>query len=180
MQRSADPEVARLRDYAKAVSRERHKMRAFLRFRKVVDQADADGRYVAWFEPEHDVVGLNAAFFRERFSNMRWSILTPLVCAHWEGAGHVRFSPGVAKSWAPAADPLEAAWRTYYRSIFNPARVKLNAMRAEMPQKYWRNLPEARDVPALLGAAGPRVQRMREHPQQSAKLRCGPRPKSDG
>ncbi|MGO7668145.1 DUF4130 domain-containing protein, partial [Rhizobium ruizarguesonis] len=27
-------------------------------------------------------------------------------------------------------------WRTYYASIFNPARLKLKAMQAEMPKKY--------------------------------------------
>ena len=40
-------------------------------------------------------------------------------------------------------DDAEALWLTYYRSIFNPARLKVKAMQTEMPKKYWRNLPEA-------------------------------------
>jgi DNA polymerase len=41
--------------------------------------------HVAWFEPEHHIVELNAPFFRDRFANMRWSILTPTRCVHWDG-----------------------------------------------------------------------------------------------
>ena len=44
---------------------------------------------------------------------------------------------------APSEDRLEEFWRSYYASIFNPARLKVKAMQAEMPKKYWRNLPEA-------------------------------------
>ena len=36
------------------------------------------------------------------------------------------------QSAAPAADALEDIWRDYYALIFNPARVKVKAMKAEM------------------------------------------------
>src|SRR3546814_11342383 len=35
-------------------------------------------------------------------------------------------------------------------------------MRAEMPRKYWKNLPEAQDIAPLLAGAEARVERMRE------------------
>jgi DNA polymerase len=84
---------------------------------------------------------------------MPWSILTPDVCAHWDG--HVvSFTPGVSKADAPSEDRLEETWRRYYASIFNPARLKVKAMQAEMPKKYWRNLPEASLIrPLIAGAA---------------------------
>ena len=59
----------------KAVRRDIHKMRAFVRFRKI-GEAPSE-RYVAWFEPEHLIVERNAAFFVRRFTGMRWTILTP-------------------------------------------------------------------------------------------------------
>jgi uracil-DNA glycosylase family protein len=45
-------------------------------------------------------------------------------------------------------------------NIFNPARVKIHAMEAEMPKKYWRNLPETSVIPALLEEAPKRVDEM--------------------
>ena len=87
-----------------------------------------------------------------RFGSMTWSILTPDVCAHWDGHA-VSFMPGVAKSEAPTADRLEETWRRYYASIFNPARLKVQAMQKEMPRKYWRNLPEALLIKPLIESA---------------------------
>ena len=61
---------------ARAVRRDIHKMRAFLRFREAVDE-DGGRRFVAWFEPDHHILRANAGFFVRRFAAMRWSILTP-------------------------------------------------------------------------------------------------------
>jgi DNA polymerase len=156
---SADPLVHRLETMAKAVGRDIHKMRAFVRFREV---EDADGtRYVAWFEPEHHIVRRNAGFFARRFATMRWSILTPELCVHWDGEA-LDFTPGATPAEAPDGDPLEETWRTYYASIFNPARLKVKAMTKEMPKKYWRNMPETSLVPSLIASAGTRTTAMIE------------------
>jgi hypothetical protein len=48
------------------------------------------------------------------------------------------------------------------RITFNPARVRTNAMRAEMPVRYWRNLPEAAQIGDLVRDAPARVKRMVE------------------
>jgi DNA polymerase len=151
----ADPLVRRLEGLAKAVRRDVHKMRAFLRFREAPAEAgEADGspRYVAWFEPEHHIVRANAAFFVNRFASMRWSILTPEVSLHWDG-GALAEGPGASRADAPEGDPIEAVWKTYYASIFNPARVKVGAMLKEMPRKYWKNMPETALVPELIAGA---------------------------
>jgi DNA polymerase len=54
---------------------------------------------------------------------------------------------------APDGDRLEDAWHTYYASIFNPARLKVKMMTKEMPQRYWRNLPEAALIKPLIDSA---------------------------
>jgi probable DNA metabolism protein len=157
----ADPLVRRLAGMAKAVRRDIHKMRAFLRFRELDEgggDGDGDGngagraRFVAWFEPEHHIVRANADFFVRRFGAMRWSILTPEVSIHWDGET-LREAPGATKADAPEGDPLEQTWATYYSSIFNPARVKIGAMLKEMPKKYWKNMPETALVPGLIASA---------------------------
>ena len=146
----ADPLVRRMEGLAKAVRRDIHKMRAFLRFREI--EEDGRPRFVAWFEPEHHIVRANAAFFVNRFASMRWSILTPAVSLHWDGAT-LREGPGATKADAPEGDPTEEVWKTYYASIFNPARLKKGMMLKEMPRKYWKNMPETALVPALIAGA---------------------------
>lgn len=155
----ADPAMRRLEEMAKAVRRDIHKMRAFLRFREV-EEEDAT-RFVAWFEPEHHIVRHNARFFVDRFAAMHWSILTPEVSLHWDGET-LSEGPGATKADAPDGDPVEEVWKTYYASIFNPARLKKGAMLKEMPRKYWKNMPETALVPALIAGAQAREAAMIE------------------
>ncbi len=147
---ATDSDTAKLESMAKAIRRDEHKMHAFVRFREI--GRDAKAHFVAWFEPEHHIVELAAPFFARRFADMAWSILTPDLCAHWDGH-KVSFSPGVDKSMAPSSDRLEEVWLTYYANIFNPARLKINAMQKEMPKKYWKNLPEAALIKPLIDKA---------------------------
>jgi DNA polymerase len=146
----ADPLRRRLDLLAREVRKDIHKMRAFLRFREL--EEDGMARFVAWYEPEHHIVRANAGFFLDRFAGMRWSILTPELSIHWDGT-RLTEGAGAQKSDAPAGDPIEEVWKTYYASIFNPARVKIGAMLKEMPRKYWKNIPETALVPGLIAGA---------------------------
>lgn len=157
LQDAADPEVTRLAAMAKSVRRDAHKLHAFLRFRRV---ETADGpRYAAWFEPEHHILRAEAGFFLRRFAGMRWSIVTPESSAHWDGE-ELRFGPGGRRQDVPAEDAADMLWQAYYAAIFNPARLKPAAMRAEMPKKYWANLNEARQIPRLIAEAPRRAAEM--------------------
>jgi DNA polymerase len=159
MEVASDPDVHRLLRMEKAVRREIHKLHAFVRFRTV--QHEGGTHYVAWFEPEHPVVERGTPFFVDRFPSMHWSILPPRGCAHGAGV-RLSFTAGVPRSQAPDEDRLEALWRTYYASTFNPARLRPAAMRAEMPIRYWKNLPEARLIAPLTNEAPARVKQMLE------------------
>ena len=177
-----DPDRVQMQLWTKAVRREVHKMHAFVRFRPMPladDPHDGQGPlYVAWFEPEHHIVQAVAPFFVQRFANMRWAILTPQCCLRWwpsaanvqvlqaQGvepayalqplrgrSGVLSWEPGAVASDAPPTDAGEALWMTYYAHIFNPARLKVAAMRKEMPRRYWKNLPEAQLISPLIQAA---------------------------
>ncbi len=154
----ADPQLRRLIDMAKAVRRDIHKMRAFLRFREVAD-ADGAPRFVAWFEPAHHILRANAGFFVRRFATMRWTILTPDGSLIWDGET-LSEGPPAQRGDAPGGDPVEDVWKTYYASTFNPARLKVGMMTREMPRKYWHNMPETALVPGLIAAAQARESRM--------------------
>lgn len=155
MEDSVDPDIRWLEELAKSVRRDAHKMHAFVRFREVApkeDDPDDAPHYVAWFEPDHHIVRAEAGFFLRRFANMRWSILTPRGSIHWDGEA-MREGPPAKAEDAPGGDPVEDLWRSYYAAIFNPARLKVGAMLSEMPKKYWKNLPEAELIPALIAGA---------------------------
>jgi probable DNA metabolism protein len=148
---AADGDVIKLETLARVVRRDIHKMRAFVRFRSVIED-DGSERFVAWFEPSHHILRANARFFVERFAAMRWSILTPRGSLHWDGKV-LSEGPPAQRGDAPEGDPAEDLWRRYYASTFNPARLKIGAMLKEMPRKYWKNMPEAALIPALVAGA---------------------------
>lgn len=154
----ADPEVRRIEELAKSVRRDSHKMHAFVRFR-LLKNAQGGARYVAWFEPEHHILRANAGFFVRRFTNMKWSILTPAGALHWDGET-LREGPAARRADAPDSDPKEELWRSYYASTFNPARLKINAMLKEMPRKYWKNMPETAVIRDLVAGARKRESAM--------------------
>ena len=178
-----DADRVRAQHMAQAVRRDMHKMKAFVRFRTVEggegeagDTGDAgeagqagDGSqvdpqigplHIAWFEPDHHIVEATAPFFVRRFTQMRWAILTPECSIEWRlgrgTKGSLEVGPGASKHDAPPADADEALWLTYYQHIFNPARLKLKMMQKEMPQRYWKNLPEAQFISELTAASSQR------------------------
>jgi uracil-DNA glycosylase len=159
LQIPTDIDVITLADFRNAVQKDAYRMRAFLRFRET--RLHDQPLFVAWYEPEHDTVQLNEHFFTSRFTNMRWSILTPKRCMHWDGTS-IRFSPGTTKRCVPAADELEPLWIAYYSNIFNPARVNPSAMQAQLLKRNWKNLPEASVIEPLVRSAGRRTAAMLE------------------
>ena len=167
MEVGSDPLVHRLDRMRKAIARDLHKMHAFLRFRRT--ESDGVERFVAWFEPDHHILEAATTFFVSRFRSLHWTILTPDGSAHWDGETLTFGLPGRRED-APEADGFEAGWRDYYESTFNPARTNLAAMRAEMPKKYWRNMPETAAIPGLVRAASARTEAMIERePQMPTK-----------
>ena len=155
----ADPLGRKLHLLAKNVSRDIHKMHAFVRFREM----PSDGlrrSFAAWFEPEHHTLEPGASFFAKRFADMDWMIATPRLTAQFRD-GSLSLGPAGVRPDLPD-DAAESLWATYFANIFNPARIKLDAMRSEMPKKYWKNLPETRLIPEMLKDAEARVQRMRD------------------
>ena len=173
MEDRADPLLHRIERMAKEVRRDAHKMHAFVRFRELADEQGK--RFVAWFEPEHHIVRREAGFFVRRFANMRWSILTPELSVHWDGQTLTE-GPGAIRAEAPDGDPVEEVWKTYYASIFNPARVKVKAMTKEMPKKYWRNMPETALIGELIAGAQAREAEMIERSAAIPEIRPRERP----
>ena len=157
---AADRQVARAERIAKAIRRDIHKMHAFVRFQDVGGGEGGRRAFAAWFEPDHRIEEVMAPFFANRFGDMDWRIVTPEVTITFRDG---RLDLAARSATRPdQCDPLEELWTTYFSNIFNPARLKVDAMRAEMPKKYWRNLPEARAIPDLIATARTRTLEMQQ------------------
>lgn len=154
----ADPLVLNLLTYRKQVSRDRHKMTAFVRFREMTD-----GTFFAFYRPENFIVEYATDFFCKRFGNNIWSIATPHRTVSWDRKNLI-YSSGILLDPFDASDRFEEMWCDYYRSIFNPARVSVSAMKNEMPVKYWSTMPETKYIKEMLLEAPSRVEQMKKAP----------------
>jgi DNA polymerase len=162
-----DDDVHALTQMRKAVTRDVHKMKAFVRFRRVESESGEEN-YIAWHRPDHRIVRLAAPFFSRRFKAMNWTILTPDESVTWNQS-RLEYGAGVPVTEAPDEDALEELWLTYYASIFNPARVKVATMKREMPVRHWATLPEAALIDDLLRDAPARVDEMIERSEGIAE-----------
>ena len=162
---TVDPAMRELMLMQKAVSRDIHKMHAFVRFRKM-EGSDPE-QFIAWHRPDHAIVDRVGPWFARRFGAMHWAILTPDRSVYYD-TQQLRYGPGVPQSEAPQQDALEELWRAYYASIFNPARLKVKAMKTEMPVRHWATMPETALIPGLIAGASGRETDMRMKAAPSA------------
>lgn len=123
---ASDADGAKLHAMIRAVQREEHDMHASIRFRERRPDAGAP-RFVAWFEPAHDVLPQVARHFAARMQRVTWMIATPEASVMWDGAT-LHSTGALMRGPDDIDDAGEALWLTYYRSIFNPARLNAELM----------------------------------------------------
>jgi DNA polymerase len=151
VQSPADEDGARLHAMVKAVHREEHDMHAYIRFRERPAEAGPP-RFVAWYEPQHDVLPQVAEHFISRMGKVSWMIATPEASVLWDG--HTLHNTGpLVNNADDLQDTGEALWLTYYRSVFNPARLNTIVMQQHIPSHRWKNLPEGKIVPQMVSEA---------------------------
>ncbi|WP_417071248.1 TIGR03915 family putative DNA repair protein [Niveibacterium terrae] len=148
---AADVDGARLHQLTREVRHEVCHVMSFVRFRER-SAPEGDPRYVAWIEPAYPVLREVADHFARRMGRISWMIASPRESVFGDGT-RVVFGPGQQKLGAQT-DPNEALWAVYYRSTFNPGRLNVDLMRGHMPERFWKNLPEAPQIEALVSATG--------------------------
>ncbi|QGZ63049.1 UdgX family uracil-DNA binding protein [Paraburkholderia acidisoli] len=151
---AADIDGSRLYRMAKSVRRAQHDMIAYVRFRKQRD-TQAVPEYVAWYEPDHDVLEWAAEHFAQRMGRSSWLITTPRGAAFWDGGALHLDARGALPGdhRYDSEDEAEALWIAYYRSTFNPARLNEEALEQHMPVRFWKGLPEAHLIPGMISEA---------------------------
>jgi DNA polymerase len=116
VQSDSDADGARLYAMVRMVHREEHEMHARIRFRERPAEAGPP-RFVAWYEPAHDVLPQVADHFVSRMGRVSWMLATPGASVLWDGATLHNCGPLVAD--AAELDAAGAApWLAYYRSVY--------------------------------------------------------------
>ncbi len=164
---AVDSDIQKANLLKKSVSHDIHKMHAFVRFKKSF--VDGKESYLAWHRPEHLIVKAAAPFFARRFGDRPWSIFAPDESAHWD-LNHLTFGPGMEQSDFHTTDDWDEVWKTYYKSIFNPARIKIKMMKSEMAPKYWSSMPETSLIQNLIREAPQQLQKMAANQNRAADV----------
>lgn len=122
------------------VTTEIHRLKGFVRF--IVCES---GALYAPITPDNDICDLLAPHFKSRFPGM------PFVL-HDVDRKKAAVCDGTALFVAPldkteillSADEenWQQLWKKYYETVNIPSRERLRQMRAYMPIRYWKNMPE--------------------------------------
>lgn len=145
------PDVLELRQTARKVSRERERLRQFLRFQKT-----AEGVFFAAVAPPYNVLPLNLNHFAHRFADQKWLIYDMArkfgFFYDLKGIQEVDSVPPLdEKSGRLASEYLaegellmQNAWRKYFHSISIAERANPRLQRQFMPRRFWPYLTEMR------------------------------------
>ena len=148
------PSVIAISKLDRSVNRERHRMKAFIRF-----QETADGIFYAPIEPDYNVLPLIAGFFKNRYADQKWIIydLKRKYGLYYdeEKVEEITFDflPEV-KTTATSlpSDTLNnkealyaLLWSDYFKNTNIPARKNMKLHIQHVPKRYWKYLSEKKD-----------------------------------
>lgn len=145
-----DADVLHFSQTLKKIGRERHRMKAFIRFSKC-----ADGLFFATVEPDFNVLPLIAAFFRNRYTDQPWliydakrnyGILYDLTAVRevllTADASSESKHPVVSTSLDERDELFKRLWKQYFKSTNIAARRNLKLHLQHVPRRYWKYLVE--------------------------------------
>jgi len=134
----------------KKVSRERHRVKAFVRFQK-----SEDGLYTAIIEPDFNVLPLVASFFRNRFADQAWLIYDNKrkygLHYNLQQITEVALTSSETQSLQKQQNLVqldisdkryETMWKSYFESTNIAARKNMKLHLQHVPKRYWKYLPE--------------------------------------
>ena len=135
----------------KSVNRERHRMKAFIRF-----QETSDGIFYAPIEPDYNVLPLISSFFKNRYADQKWIIydLKRQYGLYYDLIKveeiKLDYQPVVKSSQMSLPDELlqdkeelyALLWNDYFKSTNIPARKNMKLHIQHVPKRYWKYLTE--------------------------------------
>lgn len=150
LQNYGDEKVLKFKQTLKKINRERHRMKAFVRFQK-----SADGMYLAVVNPDFNVLPLIIPFFRNRYADQTWLIYDDIrkygIYYDLKTVTEVKLTlpqVGMLQTTSAVTDldakekKYENLWQSYFQSTNIEARKNLKLHIQHVPKRYWRYLPE--------------------------------------
>ncbi|MGA8854429.1 MAG: TIGR03915 family putative DNA repair protein [Christiangramia sp.] len=145
----SDPTILYIANIAKQVSREKHRMEAFVRFRLTKDDI-----YFAIIEPDFNVLPLITKHFKSRYADQKWLIydIKRKIGVHYDlnktefvslelpedigvlGANPEYFEQGEIY--------FQRLWKEYFDSTNIKSRVNMRLHVQHVPKRYWKYLSE--------------------------------------
>lgn len=138
-------DVLKVTQIAKMVSRERHRMKAFIRF-----QLTADNIYFAEIEPDFNVIPLIAGHFKRRYADQEWIIFDKRrkygIYYDLQKVEEVQFTFSEGKANPNAFSESEALyqnmWKDYFKHVSIDSRKNTALHLRHVPKRYWKHLIE--------------------------------------
>ncbi|MXV37809.1 DUF4130 domain-containing protein [Flavobacteriaceae bacterium Ap0902] len=144
--------VIQLYDILKKLSRERHRMTAFVRFKQA-----SDGNYYASIEPDFDVLPLISTHFKNRYADQKWFIydsrrnyaiyydlntVTPLEIQGTLTNNNQNTPAVLSIEWDETEKEFQKLWQNYFSSTNIPSRKNTKLHLQYVPKRYWKYLTE--------------------------------------
>ncbi|SKB73165.1 probable DNA metabolism protein [Soonwooa buanensis] len=133
-----------------SVDRERHRMKAFVRFQK-----SEDGMFYCMIEPDFNVLPLISDFFRKRYADQKWLIYDVKrkygVLYDQQTLSEVYLTPHQQNaltnseniiSFDETEEKYQTLWQQYFKSTNIEARKNMKLHLQHVPRRYWKYLVE--------------------------------------
>lgn len=146
-----NPHVMAISKIDRKISRERHRMKAFIRFQKT-----ADGIYYCPIEPDFNVLPLIAVFFKNRYADQQWIIYdvkrkyglyydlysVQEITYEFVSAINTNKITLPAEVLDTKEELASLLWKDYFNSTNIPARKNMKLHIQHVPKRYWKYLNE--------------------------------------
>lgn len=147
----SQPDILALAQWAKQVGREKHRMEAFVRFKKT-----AEGIYFAVVNPDFNVLPLIAPHFKARYADQQWLIYDDIrqygifydlhtvheiaLNSQLQQSSVDYFSASITLHHEEAL--YDQLWKDYFRSATIVERKNMKLHIQLVPKRYWHYLNE--------------------------------------
>lgn len=144
-----NPTILKISQLAKMVSREKHRMEAFVRFMQTKDNI-----YFAHIEPDFNVLPLILQHFESRYADQEWIIydLKRKFGLHYDlvKTNFITFeiSEEIFKNrfessiYSTSEKNFQELWKQYFKSTNIKSRKNMKLHLQHVPKRYWKYLTE--------------------------------------
>jgi len=140
--------VLRVSEIVQMMRRERHRMEAFVRFKKLKDDT-----FYAAVQPDFNVLPMLIKHFKNRYADQKWIIYdlkrgyglyydlhdTQFISLDFSAQ---KAAGNVIAAYCEDEGIYQHLWKNYFNSVNIPARKNTKLHLRHIPKRYWKHLTE--------------------------------------